>query len=336
MNFGIPVSLEDGYKRRSPFDDIRQTYTDDQDQEREQWSARDLFEALRYTEWRVFLVAIERARDSIRNIGEQVGDHFVEHPKMVALGSGSYRKLEDFLMSRLACYMVANNGNPKKPEVAAAQAYFVTQARRAELALPPVVTTPAIVPRPWYERVVDTFMPHKRWLNLNMPGSFTVVSALVTEIMTIEDEGLRHRFPLGPNDRPDISVGLRYSRYRASRGMPPAEAEAPLELREQNIVVMLKVYPAEELTFFLKWFQEVYMPELFLEYADGKKEWKPCGPVPRASFADAASDKITGRPAVMGADRRAELARLGGFVPAQPAITAPPRSPTPRRLPPKG
>ena len=77
--------------------------------------------------------AIDKAKDSCINAGEQISDHFVDVSKMVEIGSGTSRVIEDILLTRYACYLIAQNGDPRKPEVAFAQNYFAVQTRRAEL-----------------------------------------------------------------------------------------------------------------------------------------------------------------------------------------------------------
>lgn len=97
------------------------------------WSARSLCLLLGYADWRNFLNAIEKAKESCVNAGEQESDHFVGINKMVPLGSGSQRSIEDILLTRYACYLIAQNGDPRKQEVSFAQNYFAVQTRRAEL-----------------------------------------------------------------------------------------------------------------------------------------------------------------------------------------------------------
>ncbi|MBI4937107.1 MAG: DNA damage-inducible protein D [Nitrosomonadales bacterium] len=99
----------------------------------EYWSARDLQPLLGYSQWRRFEDAINRAITSCEQSGNNPQNHFAGAGKMVGLGSGSERKVEDFHLSRFACYLIAQNGDPRKPEIAHAQKYFAIQARKQEL-----------------------------------------------------------------------------------------------------------------------------------------------------------------------------------------------------------
>jgi DNA-damage-inducible protein D len=99
----------------------------------EYWSARDLQPLLGYNHWRSFEKAIAKAITSCRQSGNEPDHHFARARKVVALGSGSEREVVDFHLSRFACYLIAQNGDPRKPEIALAQKYFAIQTRRQEL-----------------------------------------------------------------------------------------------------------------------------------------------------------------------------------------------------------
>lgn len=95
--------------------------------------ARELMSLLGYERWNNFDKAVSRAMDSCESGGIEVSDHFREVAKMVPLGSGSQRKIKDYMLTRYACYLIAQNGDPKKEEIAFAQSYFAVQTRKQEL-----------------------------------------------------------------------------------------------------------------------------------------------------------------------------------------------------------
>jgi DNA-damage-inducible protein D len=99
----------------------------------EYWTARHLARVLEYSEYRHFLPVIERAREACRNSGHPEADHFEDVLDMVEIGSGAKRQVADIHLSRYACYLIVQNGDPAKPVIANGQTYFALQTRRQEL-----------------------------------------------------------------------------------------------------------------------------------------------------------------------------------------------------------
>ena len=97
------------------------------------WSARELQSIFNYTDWRNFLKVINKAKEACKNSDNAVSDHFVEVNKMIELAKGAEREIEDIALTRYACYLIAQNGNSAKAEIAFAQTYFAVQTRKQEI-----------------------------------------------------------------------------------------------------------------------------------------------------------------------------------------------------------
>lgn len=117
-------------RMRSQFDDLSHNVPEE---DIEFWFARDLMKPLGYARWENFQTAIRRAIESCESTGYSPEDHFRGVTKMVPLGSGSERPVDDFMLTRYACYLIAQNGDPRKEPIAFAQSYFAIQTRKQEL-----------------------------------------------------------------------------------------------------------------------------------------------------------------------------------------------------------
>jgi DNA-damage-inducible protein D len=117
-------------QHQATFDSIRRQ----DDGDNEYWLARQLAKVLEYSQYRHFLPVLERAREACRNSGQQVENHMEDILTMVEIGSGARRKVDDVRLSRYACYLIVQNGDPSKPVIANGQTYFALQTRRQELA----------------------------------------------------------------------------------------------------------------------------------------------------------------------------------------------------------
>ena len=117
-------------KEYKGFEDIKRTKEDGN----EFWYARELSEVLQYKKWENFAKVIDRAKLACRNSGFEIDDHFPKVRKMVEIGSNTTRELLDYELSRYACYLIVQNGDPRKEVIALGQTYFAIQTRRQEVA----------------------------------------------------------------------------------------------------------------------------------------------------------------------------------------------------------
>lgn len=118
---------------KSSFDLIATFIEGENKEQVEIWFARDLQTVLGYTRWENFQTAIKRAVESCHSQGINIDDHFREVTKTITLGNGGVREVQDYMLTRYACYLIAQNGDPRKEQIAFAQSYFAVQTRKAEL-----------------------------------------------------------------------------------------------------------------------------------------------------------------------------------------------------------
>lgn len=157
----------------------------------EYWLARELQGLLGYSDWRNFINAVDKAKESCKTSGEAVLDHFVDVNKMVKIGSGAERKQDDIMLTRYACYLIAQNGDPKKEQIAFAQSYFAIQTRKQELleerirlnerlqAREKLAATETELSKNIYERGVD----NKGFANIRSKGDWALFGGLTTSNM---------------------------------------------------------------------------------------------------------------------------------------------------------
>lgn len=109
------------------------------------WSARELCKLLGYSLWQNFIKVIGKAKKACENAGHKNDNHFIDVNKMVLLGSGAERQIDDILLTRYACYLIAQNGDPRKSQIAFAQTYFAIQTCKVNATSPPSTRTTTVL-----------------------------------------------------------------------------------------------------------------------------------------------------------------------------------------------
>lgn len=155
------------------------------------WLARELQTLLGYAEWRNFLNAVDKAKDSCKTTGETVSDHFVDITKTIPMPKGATKEVPDIMLTRYACYLIAQNGDPKKEQIAFAQSYFAIQTRKQELleeritlnerlqAREKLAATETELSKNIYERGVD----NKGFANIRSKGDWALFGGYNTSAM---------------------------------------------------------------------------------------------------------------------------------------------------------
>lgn len=236
----------------SPFDSIRQCKDG-----RAFWSARDLQELLGYEQWRRFEETMERAMIACKNVGQNPDDQFASVGKLIKAGKGAVREVNDYHLTRFACYLTAMNGDPRKPEIAQAQAYFALKTREAEIgparAVPLYTISDALRQR--------AFANEKR-----VPRDlFSTQLELTRELHYWE--GLLNA-KLDNQSYVEQSVGRCFSTYaRTVLHIPEAERRTYRHQLPNGLIVDPWAYPLRYLPDFRQWLREVYFVEHFEAYA---------------------------------------------------------------------
>lgn len=241
----------------SPFEAIKHT-----DEQGEYWMAREVQELMGYTEWRKFKDSLERAQIACKNNGQAPSDHFVLAANMIKIGKGAKRKVEDYRLSRYACYLSAMNGDPRKEEVSKAQSYFAAQtyfAENVQAGIPTVEQKPFLNTL-WTRRAMifneKTRIPEGYWCIFNEIGHICWQYELKDIHLTEEST-------------PDISVGQLWAKYARSKGMDMSLAKKynhHYPPGDKRGVQQAFIYPNAWYGEFRDWFQKQYLKVEFKKY----------------------------------------------------------------------
>jgi len=181
-----------------------------------------------------------------------------------------------------------------------------------------------LTPRPWAVRFRETFGEHTRYVKRNfLAGAFTAVTGALNEYLTLEDNLLAHALEVQTSDRPDVSVGVRWSFFVRENGWESRRlGQAPLFLPNQGFPVPTYVYVPDLRGPFEYWLNHIYLPRHLPAYLRDKKEYRGHA-LPTASAANRTCVELTGEPAELPHDVRRQLEAANGFVPAVRGSTPP-------------
>jgi hypothetical protein len=243
------------FGQSSPFDAIRQVDSNG----REYWSARDLQGLLGYTKWQNFEEAIERAKAACKNAGHKPSEQITDASKLQNRGNrGATQEAQDYHLTRYACYMVAMNGDPRKPEIATAQTYFAIKTREAEI-------------RATSEEQIFTKDVQRRCMlneKLLPTGYWCVVTEMWREAWTLE----AFQKELKPSSLPDGSCGTKWRNYLKSVNHPLLSKSKQESLHVPNLKNRVKVwiYPIELLYDFRNWLRVEYADYYLTSYSPSR------------------------------------------------------------------
>ncbi|MEM1134801.1 MAG: DNA damage-inducible protein D [Bacteroidota bacterium] len=164
------------------------------------WSARTLQKLLGYVEWRKFENAIHKAEEACKNSGERVLAHFVEVDKTSPMPQGGQRIIKDYLLSRYACYLIAQNGDSRKEEIAFAQSYFALQTRKSELIEERIKITERVTALKELRESKETLQETILQRGIDEKGFREIADAGDKELFNMSNEKLREKMNI-PKDR---------------------------------------------------------------------------------------------------------------------------------------
>jgi hypothetical protein len=247
----------------SPFDKIRHV-----DEYGEYWLSRELQPALGYKTWREFNETVEKAKISCQNVGTNPDDHFVLGYKMIKAGKGAQRKVEDYRLTRHACYMTAMNGNPRIQEVSLAQSYFASQTYFAENVQKALATEAHQRTLPQH-KFTDLLAERAKINTSRVPTHyFGVLTHLFYQLHTLE----RWVDDLDEKATLEISVGIRWKQYADEvLRIPSTDMIKYSHILPNGRIEKVWAYAYKWGEEFDKWIWTVYFPEKYPAYIQYRK-----------------------------------------------------------------